>query len=283
VVAANGAVIGQAKQECGGDENTCSMALLVTYGGFDYLTAGDMTGSIEGLLGIALKERGVNVDVLKVSHHGTCTNGTSSWGYFNNIKPEYAVICGKATSPCASDCGGVTVNRLISTGTKMIYCVPGYSCLGSGSPQVRNGTGNLTITTDGNLFHISGSSFTDGSLFSVSESGFTDGPYVVDDATPVPTTTPTTTPTWDMRTPTNTPTPTPRPHPWPMFRHNAMHTGLSSHAGTSVPVFAWSYVISSDYIPEASVHLTMGARLSGAKRPVLLTIRDQPRLHWEAT
>ena len=29
--------------------------------------------------------------------------------------------------------------------------------------------------------------------------------------------------------------------PWPMFHHDARHTGQSEYAGPSVPVFAWSY------------------------------------------
>jgi len=57
VVAANGRVIGQeaVNVPCdSGDENKVSMALLVKYGGFDYLTAGDLTASPEGSLGSAL-------------------------------------------------------------------------------------------------------------------------------------------------------------------------------------------------------------------------------------
>ena len=77
VVAANGAVIGQEPAgyiPCPGYENPLSMALLVKYKGFDYLTAGDMDSYVENPLGAALKERGVNVDVFKASHHGSSTS-----------------------------------------------------------------------------------------------------------------------------------------------------------------------------------------------------------------
>jgi outer membrane protein assembly factor BamB len=76
-------------------------------------------------------------------------------------------------------------------------------------------------------------------------------------ATPTITPTPTETPTWDPRTPTYTPTETPTstatptitPTPyadWPMFRHDARHTGLSEYTGPSVPRFNWSYRTASD-------------------------------------
>lgn len=32
--------------------------------------------------------------------------------------------------------------------------------------------------------------------------------------------------------------------PWPMFQHDARHTGQSEYAGPSVPKLAWSYEVS---------------------------------------
>ncbi|MCX6340243.1 MAG: PQQ-binding-like beta-propeller repeat protein [Candidatus Aureabacteria bacterium] len=39
--------------------------------------------------------------------------------------------------------------------------------------------------------------------------------------------------------------------PWPMFRHDAMHTGMSPYAGPSEPALSWSYLTSgsADFSP----------------------------------
>jgi outer membrane protein assembly factor BamB len=232
VVAANGRIIGEAKGACGGDENSCSLALLVTYRGFDYLTAGDMYGSVEVPLGIALKERGINVDVFKVSHHGTSSNGTSSFGFFDNIKPEYVTISGTATDPLSGE--GTTISNLIDAGVRTIYCIPDYGLPTPVPTEVCTIEGTLTITTDGYTYTFTGP-------------GFVHGPYCMDDGpTPTPTMTPTSTPTWDPSVPTYTPTatPTPRPEgPWPMFGYDAARTGQSIYfAGPETGRFVWSYV-----------------------------------------
>lgn len=172
VVAVNGSIIGEGvvDKPCNADwENEWSMALLIKYKGFDYLTAGDMYGSVESPLGAALKARGVKVDVFKASHHGSGTNNTSSLEFFQDILPEYATICGTRTEPCAG--GGITIPNLITAGTKKIYCIPEYdlSCVDSQYySRVRNGTGTLTISTDG-------------SAYSFSAADFTDGPFLVDE------------------------------------------------------------------------------------------------------
>jgi len=171
VVAANGQVIGEGLVDVpcdSGDENPLSMALWIKYGGFDYLTAGDMYGSVEGPLGAALKARGVSVDVLKVSHHGTGTNGSSSLNYLNNIKPEFATISGEETDPLAG--GGTTIPNLITAGVKTIYCIPDYGLPPPVPAQVYTANGDITITTDGCTFSFSGGN-----------PSFHHGPYNVDE------------------------------------------------------------------------------------------------------
>lgn len=150
VVAANVSVIGQeaAYVECpASDENKVSMGLLVRYGGFDYLTAGDLTTSVEKPLGAALVNRGVNVDVLKVSHHGSKTS--SSLLYLQQILPEYAVICGSGSSPYEE-----TLSNLTGAGVQIIYYARDYP-LGDGYPVYR-ANGDVVITTDGRTFTFSG-------------------------------------------------------------------------------------------------------------------------------
>lgn len=82
-------------------------------------------------------------------------------------------------------------------------------------------------------------------------------------SSPTPTITPTMTETPTVTsTPsiTNTPTitstgtiPTPTPCAWPMFRHDAMHTGRSNYAGPHTASLAWSYVTGDDVLSSAAV------------------------------
>ena len=176
VVAANGRVIGQASAgniACDSNiENKNGMALWVKYGGFDYLTGGDLYGSVEGPLGSALKARGVHVDVLKINHHGTDTNGTSGLGYLQDISPEYATISGTETSPVTSDGKSYrdTIPNLIAAGVRTIYCVPDYNLPTPVPAQVYTANGNITITTDGCTYSFSGG-----------DPYFYHGPYDVDE------------------------------------------------------------------------------------------------------
>src|SRR5436309_4245355 len=108
-VARNGAVIGGAPVAVT-DENDRSIALLIKYGGFDYLWASDLGGGTDSCTGrstlqldvetsviTAISPGGANplissggIDVLHVNHHGSesSTNPT----YFNMAKPALAVI-----------------------------------------------------------------------------------------------------------------------------------------------------------------------------------------------
>ena len=82
------------------DANARSIGLLIQYGGFDYLTLGDLTGSneydhvdVEGPLSEALSDAGYNIDVLHVSHHGSKYSTGNE--FVAELLPEYAVIsCG---------------------------------------------------------------------------------------------------------------------------------------------------------------------------------------------
>ncbi|MDP8235378.1 MAG: lamin tail domain-containing protein [Candidatus Erginobacter occultus] len=81
------------------DANARSIGLLIRYGGFDYLTLGDLTGpsayhsDLETPLGEVLADAGYNIDVLHVSHHGS--GGSTGNQFVAALEPEYAVIsCG---------------------------------------------------------------------------------------------------------------------------------------------------------------------------------------------
>ena len=127
-------------------ENANSMALLVSYGGFDYLFTGDMYGATEVPLGEALWAAGVGVDILKASHHGTDTNNSSSVEYLESISPEYVVIAGTATSPNAT-----SLAAFKSAGVTRIYYAPNYT---SSNDIVFRANGDITVTTDGETLGI---------------------------------------------------------------------------------------------------------------------------------
>ena len=108
-IARNGSVIGGATIPVT-DENDRSIALLLKYGGFDYLWASDLGGGSDSCTGrsttqldvetsviTAISPGGANplisaggIDVLHVNHHGSesSTNPT----YFNMAKPAVAII-----------------------------------------------------------------------------------------------------------------------------------------------------------------------------------------------
>ncbi len=89
VVAVNGHVRGAVnKYSHPPNENDYSAALLVSYRGFNYFIAGDLTAIVEERL---VKEAAIgDIDVYKVSHHGSETSSTPA--FLAVIRPEVAVI-----------------------------------------------------------------------------------------------------------------------------------------------------------------------------------------------
>ncbi|HHU55826.1 MAG TPA: DNA internalization-related competence protein ComEC/Rec2 [Acholeplasmataceae bacterium] len=70
------------------DENDNSIVLYTKIGGLKYLFMGDATKNIE------LKFSDLNVDIIKVAHHGSSTS--TSDAFIKSIKPRYAIIqCGR--------------------------------------------------------------------------------------------------------------------------------------------------------------------------------------------
>lgn len=104
-VAANGYVLGHGYISGAADENELSIVLLLTYGGFDYLFEGDVTGGlvsgesdIETPAGEAIKNtlrRGV--DICQAAHHGSHTG--SNTDFLTLIRPENVIISVGNTNP----------------------------------------------------------------------------------------------------------------------------------------------------------------------------------------
>lgn len=90
VVASNGHVRGAiGKYEIDSlDENGYSVALLVSYRGFNYLLGGNLTREVENR--IAREAALGDVDVYHVNHHGAATSSTVA--FVKAIRPEVAVV-----------------------------------------------------------------------------------------------------------------------------------------------------------------------------------------------
>ncbi|MCG7852041.1 MAG: MBL fold metallo-hydrolase [Methanosarcinaceae archaeon] len=105
---------GRAKGEYGpieypAEENGYSLGLMVSYNGFDFLIAGDISKEVE----TKLVSRGIlkDVDVYHVSHHGAETS--SSQAFLDLIKPEVCIIS-SGTNKNHKHPRKVVVERLIN-------------------------------------------------------------------------------------------------------------------------------------------------------------------------
>ena len=75
------------------DDNERSIGVLIRYGGFEYLTCGDLSTRVEEPLGAALVFDGVTVDVIHASHHGSANSSSNK--FLSTILANFAVIsCG---------------------------------------------------------------------------------------------------------------------------------------------------------------------------------------------
>lgn len=69
------------------DDNPNSVALLISYEGFDFYIAGDQTDSTEKRLVGHVPD----VDVYHMNHHGSSTHGSSHPAFLDALKPEVAI------------------------------------------------------------------------------------------------------------------------------------------------------------------------------------------------
>jgi beta-lactamase superfamily II metal-dependent hydrolase len=81
-------------------DNNSSICLLIRYGVFDYITAGDLESNEDHLAAMLISyppgepflDPAVGVDVIHVNHHGS--NTSSRAAYMNNLKGQLAIING---------------------------------------------------------------------------------------------------------------------------------------------------------------------------------------------
>jgi len=182
-VARNGSIIGGGSVAVT-DENDRSIALLIKYGGFDYLWASDMGGGSDSCTGRSTTQLDVEsavinaispggasplisaggIDLLHVNHHGSesSTNPT----YFNKAKPAVAIIGVGDGQSSGWDLPRIDVvdHVLLAGSTSCVTAPPvqGIYQTEEGAPATslmsHSGycVGNIKITTDGlNLFTVS--------------------------------------------------------------------------------------------------------------------------------
>ena len=152
VVALDGAGVGTS------DENGLSLALLLSYGTFGEILAGDLTGTspddVESVVGPLVGD----VEVLKVNHHGSRFSSNDNW--LDATSPEVAII-----SVGSNSFGHPTeeaLGRLHSHGVQTYW-----TNVGSGAtpvPESDRVGGTIVLEARPNVggtFTVSGTGFTD--------------------------------------------------------------------------------------------------------------------------
>jgi beta-lactamase superfamily II metal-dependent hydrolase len=178
VVARNGSIIGGGSVSVS-DENDRSIALLIQYGGFDYLWASDMGGGnideactgrftssqadVESFVIQAISPGGAfplissgGIDVLNVNHHGSESSTNKNW--MNLSQPAVAVISTGSGQSSGWDFPRIDVvekvllsqaTACITVPTALVLQTEEGSPTGSLTSFAGYGVGNVKITTDG--------------------------------------------------------------------------------------------------------------------------------------
>jgi beta-lactamase superfamily II metal-dependent hydrolase len=173
-IANNGSIIGSGSVAVS-DENDRSIALLIKYGGFDYLWAGDIGGGSDTCTGRSTSQVNVEtsvitaispggthplistcgIDLLHVNHHGSesSTNPT----YFNMARPAVAIIGVGDGETAGWDLPRIDVVDHVLLGSSSCITAPPALVLQTeeGNPgsslMSHSGysVGNIKVTTDG--------------------------------------------------------------------------------------------------------------------------------------
>ena len=265
VVASRAHVIGGGSVSAS-NENDLSIAVLIQYGGFDYLWASDLGGGnvdtsctgrsttqvdVETAVVQAISPGGAfplitagGIDVLNVNHHGSESSTNKNW--FNYSAPAVALVATGAGQSQSWDLPRIDVveHVLRAEATACITAPPALvlqteegSPTGSLTSFRGYCVGNIKVTTGGSTFTVSADGAVTQGPNEVGAAGLP-RTYAVDGGgggTPTPTPTPTRTPT---PTPTRTPTPTPTPVSltiggWQVVQANSAQT-YTIPAGTTI-------------------------------------------------
>jgi len=180
-IARNGSIIGGGSVAVT-DENDRSIALLIKYGGFDYIWASDLGGGPDACTGRSTTQLDVEtsvinaispggahplitaggIDLMHVNHHGS--ESSSNPTYFNKIKPAVAIIGVGAGESTGWDLPRIkSVDSVLLGSSGCTTAPPAYVLqTEEGSPAGTNTShsgycvGNIKITTDGiSIFTVS--------------------------------------------------------------------------------------------------------------------------------
>ena len=176
------------------DENSFSLGFRISYGGFDYLTCGDLTDDVENVL--APKISSSNFDVLHVDHHGSSTS--TSLYFCETLQPEAAVIS-VGSSNSYGHPTQTTINNLNGVGSSWSGVDRTYV-----TEQGSGGGGSAS-----NLYYLSDHiviTYNDSTNQYTVVGGSRNDLYTADEVAGGTTPTPTPTPTGSTPTPTPTPT-----------------------------------------------------------------------------
>ena len=131
------------------DENALSVVLVLKFRSFEMYFGGDSNSAIEPFLASYAGD----VDVYKVSHHGSATSSTQE--LLDYLKPEVSIIpvgSGNTYGHPHSE----TVLRLVDMNSYIYQTEIGSAPPSAGKGEVAHG--DFLIITDGNSYTISGSS-----------------------------------------------------------------------------------------------------------------------------
>ena len=180
-IARNGSIIGGGSVAVT-DENDRSIALLIKYGGFDYIWASDMGGGPDACTGRSTSQLDVEssvinaispggahpmisaggIDLMHVNHHGS--ESSSNPTYFNKVKPAVAIVGVGSGETSGWDLPRIKVVDSVLLGSSGCTTAPPAFVLQTeeGSPAGTNTShsgycvGNIKVTTDGiSIFTVS--------------------------------------------------------------------------------------------------------------------------------
>ncbi|MGA7878809.1 MAG: MBL fold metallo-hydrolase, partial [Desulfoferrobacter sp.] len=152
------------------EENACSVALKLRYGGFDYFIGGDISGGgrsgtkvtddVEGKVAPLVGD----VDVLRISHHGSTTSSNES--FLAATRPEVAVISvgnGGSNYRYHHPSRDVLDRFLALQGLRIVFQTNRGETLGGITDEdlktIRITDGDVVLSTDGNTYMVNGMLF----------------------------------------------------------------------------------------------------------------------------
>lgn len=123
-----------------GSDNSNSIALVVDFGPFRYFTGGDLTGGQRGSCVVGMDSADVEtplsqlvgpVDVLHVSHHGSCTSTNPA--FVQTLKPTVALFSVGENNAYGHPAQDV-LDRLDAAGAALYLTSPGITSPEAGTP-----------------------------------------------------------------------------------------------------------------------------------------------------